>query len=422
VQPVKTRWGTYVNMLSSLLKHRRSLEQAIKHDEFTRLARSARSGLDSAAQEVEADEQIKDLTAALAGEEARASPQVPEGVARNPRYAAVYQCISDESFWTAARAYVKLNEPVASTIATISGDSVCLSDAVYLVMVASKIINAVTYNDMSSVFDSQYQVEELKRLWAKRADHMTGFSHLALLLDPRPQFREFVKRETLIVGDTETKNVGNTEFLSSADSCLREMADIVLHDTHKTVVERSKKMPTVALVDVKQALLTGALRAFIGVHQSKKLKHLNISEDKLKQFGVDGEAPVSFWVHDVPHDCLLREAAIRVMSAKPSSTAVERLWNAFGDNLTAKRRSMKNSTLSELVYAKMNVDLLDTGDGKQLTDIPLFESVLDFVDAVIEEEDAEQLGSGADCASDADMVVSEDGGASSSGSGDADAW
>jgi hypothetical protein len=78
-------------------------------------------------------------------------------------------------------------------------------------------------------------------------------------------------------------------------------------DTDSDVVVKKR---TVALSDVKQALLSGALKAFIGVHESKKLRHLGINEDKLKQFVVHGETPVSFWVHDVPHDCLLREVAI----------------------------------------------------------------------------------------------------------------
>lgn len=47
---------------------------------------------------------------------------------------------------------------------------------------------------------------------------------------------------------------------------------------------------------------------------------------------------------------LLREAGIRV---NPSSTAVERLWNVFGDNLPAKRRSMKDTNLGELGYTRM---------------------------------------------------------------------
>jgi hypothetical protein len=33
---------------------------------------------------------------------------------------------------------------------------------------------------------------------------------------------------------------------------------------------------------------------------------------------------------------------------------VERLWNVFGDNLTAKRRSVENKNLCKLVYVTMN--------------------------------------------------------------------
>ena len=46
---------------------------------------------------------------------------------------------------------------------------------------------------------------------------------------------------------------------------------------------------------------------------------------------------------------LLREAGIRV---NPSSTAVDRLWNMFGDGLPAKRRSMKGTNLAELGYTQ----------------------------------------------------------------------
>jgi hypothetical protein len=44
---------------------------------------------------------------------------------------------------------------------------------------------------------------------------------------------------------------------------------------------------------VKAALLYGALRAFVGVHETKKLKDLQIDEDRLKQVGVNGDVPVS---------------------------------------------------------------------------------------------------------------------------------
>jgi hypothetical protein len=50
----------------------------------------------------------------------------------------------------------------------------------------------------------------------------------------------------------------------------------------------------------------------------------NDEKDELKEAGSSDDTPASFWVHDVPSDCLLRQVGIRVMSAKPSSTAVER--------------------------------------------------------------------------------------------------
>jgi hypothetical protein len=77
------------------------------------------------------------------------------------------------------------------------------------------------------------------------------------------------------------------------------------------------------------------------------------------------------------------------MSAKPSSTAVERLWNSFGDNLTAKRRSILNETLQMLVYTKMNHGVLKH-DGVDLGSVDVkdygFQSILEFVDELIEEE------------------------------------
>jgi hypothetical protein len=77
--------------------------------------------------------------------------------------------------------------------------------------------------------------------------------------------------------------------------------------------------------------------------------------------GVNGESPVyvSFLVNQVSRTCLFREAAFRVMSAKPS-TAVERLRNGFGDHLTAKRKSLQDNTLASVVYAKMNHKILGT--------------------------------------------------------------
>ena len=164
------------------------------------------------------------------------------------------------------------------------------------------------------------------------------------------------------------------------------MADILLLDDHPVVMERAKGHPELPLVQTRQALVSGALRALIDVHPTKKLRHLHFDEEKVTQFGVSEETPVSLWEQQVPVTCLQREAGIRVMSAKPSATAVERLWHVFGDNLTAKRRSMKDSTLAELVYERMNCHLLDKDQAQGCGMPQQFESVLEWIDESVLDE------------------------------------
>jgi hypothetical protein len=417
VQPIHTRWATYLNMLSSILKHRGTLVQAVRDPEFERLACASRSGMDSLAAEVEADQHLQELTDALTGVDSSPT-NVPAGVASNTRYATVYKSVLDSGFWEAASEYIALNTQVAAAITSLSSDSACLSDAVLYTTKISQTINALQHGAESVLFDSELHIQELQKVWSKRAEHVTSFSHLALLLDPRPEYRAFVQSESIILGSVEERNRGNTGFIASADSALRAMVDLVLPDDNKTVQHRHEKHNSLSLVEVKAAILSGALRTFLGVHESKTLKHLQIDEAKLRQVGVDGESPVSFWVNQVPDTCLLREAAIRVMSAKPSSTAVERLWNSFGDNLTAKRRSFKNQTLATVVYAKMNHRILGSG-GDVFTE-PQFESLLDFVDEVHEEELVQQSKGGVQN----EQIVQIEGDIASetSGSGSAGSW
>jgi hypothetical protein len=49
-------------------------------------------------------------------------------------------------------------------------------------------------------------------------------------------------------------------FISSADSALRAVANSVLSDENKTVQQRHEKHKTLSLVEVKAAILPGALR------------------------------------------------------------------------------------------------------------------------------------------------------------------
>jgi hypothetical protein len=123
----------------------------------------------------------------------------------------------EQSFWTIAQQYVNLSRVLASTISTLSGNNVWLPNVVYLVT-AGKQISKTTFSETGNLIDSEQQLDELKRLWFNRADQLTGLSHQALLRDPRPQFREFVKLEPMIAGSAETRKFDNTGFLDSVSS------------------------------------------------------------------------------------------------------------------------------------------------------------------------------------------------------------
>jgi hypothetical protein len=91
--------------------------------------------------------------------------------------------------------------------------------------------------------------------------------------------------------------------LRSSDACIRDMADMVLSDDHKLVLAKIMNDPILSMVEAKRALLSGALKAFVGVHESKKLEHLGISEKELQEAGSSDDTLASFWLHDAPSDC-----------------------------------------------------------------------------------------------------------------------
>jgi hypothetical protein len=257
-------------MFESLLKHQQHLEQAVADDDFSRFAKTARGGLDSQSAVLEAGEQLNEIVRLLSGGEGvTTSMEMLANVANNKRFSTVYKAVRDPKFWKAAQPYVNLNKPVAAAITNLSGDSVCLSDAVYLVMTAGKSMHAATCSQYCELFSSEHQVAALKHLWDKRSDHLTGFAHLSHLLDPRRRYRKFVQSERLIVGSVQEKDYGNTAFLVSAGMCLRNMADVIFTDLLPTVLERKQKMRDFSLIEVKQAILSGALKAFIGVHEKR---------------------------------------------------------------------------------------------------------------------------------------------------------
>ena len=90
----------------------------------------------------------------------------------------------------------------------------------------------------------------------------------------------------------------------------------------------------------------------------------------------------------VEDKCAFRSVAQRLFSAKPSSTPVERIWNGFGDTITAKRRSMKDSMLSTLVYARTNAGLLANDFlPEDLEALESTECFMSLFDAVVELDD-----------------------------------
>jgi hypothetical protein len=110
---------------------------------------------------------------------------------------------------------------------------------------------------------------------------------------------------------------------------------------------------------------------------------------------IQSDSPLLFFEQKMSAKCVLLRAAKRVFSLKPCSTPVEGLWNVFGVNLTAKRRSMKKGMLAELVYARMNMHLLphdqlpdDATDLSSCNFESLFEAVCDWDDQQEVEEAA----------------------------------
>jgi hypothetical protein len=187
---------------------------------------------------------------------------------------------------------------------------------------------------------------------------MQGFHYLALFLDPRAHVRVFVQQQSSLLGSNDglVAYRGNTEAFNAVISTLNVWADVCVSD-EQAYVKKQAEAGLLSVLDAKQKLLQGQLRAFVGVHAKLPFKVLGIGEDSIWKCA-EGDSPLQWYTETVPVTCELRAVGLRLFSAKPSSTPVERLWNAFGDNLTAKRRSMSSGRLAELVFCRMNMKLV----------------------------------------------------------------
>jgi hypothetical protein len=134
------------------------------------------------------------------------------------------------------------------------------------------------------------------------------------------------------------------------------------------------------------------------VHSEHSRSVLGIHDHLLNQY-IDSDSPLNFWQVSCPTKSstgLLRLAALRVLSGKPTSLGVERLWSGARLVLTDNRRSMGSARLMQLLNAKLNMHLLEDsmileqlGVKDFFANEVMFEDVFEEVQALCEEEEAE---------------------------------
>jgi hypothetical protein len=242
-----------------------------------------------------------------------------------------------------------------------------------------------------NLLEDEAHVTLLQAAWESRYKKALTDQHLAaLLLDPRSHVRAFVQDDAAILGSTASANHGNTTALHRAVRCILCYAgtDVPAGDP----IVQNKLSAGTNLQDAQELVLETNLRAFVGVHPRVTTKKLGISDEVLRKC-VSGDSPKEWWKTQAPTGLQLRLSALRLFGIKPTSTAVERVWNVVGDNLSSKRRCMHKGRLAKLVHARMNMHLVPCD---QLTDMDLseeldmesmFASVFDVVADIDEQEE-----------------------------------
>lgn len=348
-------------MAKSLLRWKEVIIQVVKDRGFEQSAGTSRSE-----RRTGDDEQVDMLELLLEeGMEADLQPlDMPERVAANKKFANSWKAVCSDTFWAQLAQYVKLNECVAAAITALGGTSATLSDAALRMLQLNTHFVELSASDYAELLPTA-DIAILRALWHERyANHLRPHHHLALLLDPRKHFRQFVRGRKDLIGSSEEENVGNTPYLRSADSVLEEISKFAFQDSEKCVSSIAKKQQAGNADDLsfEQSVhkkLTGELKAWLGIHPNAQVTlPPGVQASKLNMCTSDCD-PFDFWSTEVMADkSCLRKAAMRVLSAKPSSCAVERVWSHFRDVFSPKRRSMLSTTLRRLVFVKLNMHLI----------------------------------------------------------------
>jgi hAT family C-terminal dimerisation region len=344
-------------MAKSLLRWKEMVIKVVSDPSFENSARASRSE-----RRTEEDEQLEVMERLLEeGIEADLQPlDIPSALAGNKRFCRAWQATLSDLFWNQLRQYVQLNEIVATAITCLGGTTATLSDAALRMLQLNSHFLALPERDYSELLPSG-DMTILRAVWQRRfQDHLRPHHHLALLLDPRQHVRHFVKGSKDILGSKEEGTVGNTEFIRSADSVLEDISKFAFVDTEacvKSIVDRQQV--DLSFCQTVHKKMSGELKAWLGIHPSPKVTlPPGVQASKLLQCTSECD-PFDFWSSDViAEKSCLRKAAMRVLSAKPSSCAVERVWSHFRDVFSPKRRAMLSSTLRRLVFVKLNMHLV----------------------------------------------------------------
>jgi hypothetical protein len=356
--PVKTRWCSFSDMLRSLLRYKSALRSAVLTEEYVAAAQKAAKRADPSRRE---DADLDDLLGELDDSDVGMSigGRGADGLVGTGRYCAVFDDVNDTVFWDILQQYVNFNELVCRYIFELGSPSASLCDAARALCMINAHMEALTPAAYPALFGgkhSRYTVPPLQERWAERFKAaMTDHHYLALLLDPRPIARAFVKDHKLL-GCAEDNNRGNTEAITAATRSLKILAPVCVNDERLPAHART--------LEAKQYLLEQQLLVYLDVHPVHiPWSTLKINFALLERFK-DSAAPLSFWQLDVPPDLPLRCAGQRVTIGKPAGTAVERVWSHFGKVFVPSRRKLLSSRVAKLVYVKLNMHLL--GDSAQL--------------------------------------------------------
>jgi hypothetical protein len=151
--------------------------------------------------------------------------------------------------------YINLNTPVLDPIVKMSSDSACLSYTGSNWCEIKEHSAQLNTRKIRRISDMPRQdLATLQALAAKRVgDGLQDVLYLALLLDPHPSMRAFVKR-TGLLGTAADLSLGAIDCIAAAVRSIKDIADGI------TVANKSS-------AEVGMAL-TKALQIFLGLHRT----------------------------------------------------------------------------------------------------------------------------------------------------------